>query len=235
MYPLARILYAMSSDGLLFDVFKHVNKRTQTPMNATFLSSLVAALLALVFDLQQLIATLSIGTLMAYTIVAVNILMLYYRCDGNAKKSPTFNEILNQLFNLNGAKRPNPLSSNIIKVNILIFASFTLIFCLTLRMNWYHLVWKHAILIGVGICLLFLFLIMASQPKNECHLRMKVPAVPLLPLLSLFMNLYLMFNLDVNTWIRFVVWIGIGYVIYFAYGIRNSVERKRHKLEMNLN
>lgn len=241
LYPLPRILYAMSSDGLLFGVFKRINERTQTPVNATLISSLLAAILALVFDLEQLIETLSIGTLSAYTIVAVSIVLLHYRpnhthdsVSANEKKSPTFAEILNQILNLNCLKRPNSLSSNIIKITILLFALFTLMFCLTLRIDWKHLVCKHAVLIAVGICLLFLFLIIASQPKNECDLSMKVPAVPLLPLLSIFMNLYLMFNLDVNTWIRFGVWIAIGYVIYFTYGIRHSIERRRHQLEMNL-
>lgn len=36
-----------------------------------------------------------------------------------------------------------------------------------------------------------------------------------------------MFQLDVNTWIRFGVWVFIGYVIYFTYGIKNSTEGSR--------
>lgn len=36
-----------------------------------------------------------------------------------------------------------------------------------------------------------------------------------------------MMMLDLTTWIRFGVWIFIGLLIYFSYGIRNSFERKR--------
>lgn len=251
MYPLPRILYAMSSDGLIFSVFKRVNKRTQVPVNATLLSCSLAAVMALIFDLQQLIEMLSIGVLMAYTIVAVSILLLRYRSgddginDGgdNAngsinsidKKSSTLANVLHQLFNLNWLKEPTQLSYNIVKITVMLFALFTLIFCLLLRTSWDHFSSAHSILIVCGIFLLFFLMIISSQPKNHCHISMQVPAVPLLPLSSIFMNLYLMFNLDIGTWIRFVIWIAIGYAIYFTYGIRHSVECKRNKLEMKLN
>lgn len=64
MFPLPRVLYAMSSDGLLYSIFKRVNKRTQTPVYATLLSGILAAILALVLNLQQLIEMMSLGTLM---------------------------------------------------------------------------------------------------------------------------------------------------------------------------
>lgn len=245
LYPLPRILYAISSDGLLFGVFKRVNKCTQTPIHATMLSCFLAATLAMLFDLQQLIGMQSIGTLMAYTIVAVSILLLRYRTgdedssNGNGNSSPpstTIAEILQQIFNLNCLKRPSPLSSGIIRTAILLFALFTMIFCSLLRTDWDHFSSAHTILIVVGLCLLLFLLVIASQPKNDCHdLSMKVPAVPLLPLISIFLNLYLMFNLDTSTWIRFAIWIMIGYVIYFAYGLRYSVEKQRRKMQMALN
>lgn len=172
---------------------------------------------------------LSIGTLIAYTIVVVSILLLRYRAanDGgsdndnssvnsNAKKSSTLTNVLHQLFNLNWLNEPTSLSSNIVKVTIVLFALFTLFFCLLLRTDWDHFSSAHSIFIVCCIFLLFFLMIISSQPKNHGHISMKVPAVPLLPLSSMFMNLYLMFNLDVSTWIRFVIWITIGYAIYFT-------------------
>lgn len=179
MYPLPRILYSMSSDGLIFSVFKRVNKQTQVPVNATLLSSFLAAIMALIFDLQQLIEMLSIGTLMAYTIVAVSILLMRYRAanDGgsdndnssvnsNAKKSSTLTNVLHQLFNLNWLNEPTSLSSNIVKVTIVLFALFTLFFCLLLRTDWDHFSSAHSIFIVCCIFLLFFLMIIASQPKK---------------------------------------------------------------------
>lgn len=51
MFPLPRILYAMSSDGLLYSALSMVNSRTKTPVNATLISGLFAATMALIFDL----------------------------------------------------------------------------------------------------------------------------------------------------------------------------------------
>ena len=50
----------------------------------------------------------------------------------------------------------------------------------------------------------------------------RVPFVPIFPIVGVFMCLALMLSLPVMTWIRFVVWLGIGLVIYFLYSVRHS-------------
>ena len=46
--------------------------------------------------------------------------------------------------------------------------------------------------------------------------------MPLIPLLGVTANLYLMVNLSPFTWIRFVIWLACGVVLYAAYGARHS-------------
>jgi len=50
----------------------------------------------------------------------------------------------------------------------------------------------------------------------------RVPFSPVLPWLSAALCTYLILNLSVETWIRFIVWMGLGFVIYFVYGRYNS-------------
>lgn len=236
MFPLPRVLYAMSSDGLLYSVFKRVNKRTKTPLNATLISGLIAAVMALIFDLHQLIDMMSIGTLMAYTIVAICILVLRYQDadTSHLNKTPsTLPQIVRQTFNLNFLKEPNALSSNISKMTIVLFSLFTSIFCLLIDTQWHTFSIVHILLIIIGASMIIFYLVLVRQPTLETDLSFKVPAVPFLPMLSIFMNLYLMFQLDINTWIRFAVWIVIGYVIYFSYGMRQSMEANRERLELS--
>ena len=54
----------------------------------------------------------------------------------------------------------------------------------------------------------------------------RVPFVPVFPILGVFMCLALMLSLPVMTWIRFVVWLGIGLLIYFLYSVRHSKLRR---------
>src|SRR5881396_521196 len=54
----------------------------------------------------------------------------------------------------------------------------------------------------------------------------RVPFVPIFPLLGVFFCGALMFSLPVMTWIRFVVWLAIGLLIYFLYSVRHSKLRR---------
>jgi APA family basic amino acid/polyamine antiporter len=75
---------------------------------------------------------------------------------------------------------------------------------------------------------LFAFIIVSAgvivlrkrQPERPRGFR--VPLVPFLPLLAIACCLVLMLSLPLETWIRFVVWLAIGLVIYFLYGKRRT-------------
>jgi basic amino acid/polyamine antiporter, APA family len=51
----------------------------------------------------------------------------------------------------------------------------------------------------------------------------RVPFVPLIPVLGILTCLLLMFSLPVENWYRLIIWMAIGFVIYFGYGYNHSV------------
>jgi len=78
LLPQPRILMAMARDGLLPPFFSEVNKRTQVPVKSTILTGICAAALSFFMDVSQLAGMVSVGTLLAFTIVAISILILRY-------------------------------------------------------------------------------------------------------------------------------------------------------------
>ncbi|XP_068957021.1 cationic amino acid transporter 4 [Petaurus breviceps papuanus] len=79
LFSLPRIVYAMATDGLFFQVFAHVHPKTQVPVVAIVVFGSLMAVLALVLDLEALVQFLSIGTLLAYTFVAASIIVLRFQ------------------------------------------------------------------------------------------------------------------------------------------------------------
>jgi APA family basic amino acid/polyamine antiporter len=76
MYGQTRILYAMSRDGLLPKVFQRVNPRTQTPDLNTWIVAAFIALLAAFVPLDTLVNLTSMGTLIAFAIVSLGVIIL---------------------------------------------------------------------------------------------------------------------------------------------------------------
>jgi amino acid transporter len=79
MYGQTRILFAMGRDGLLPTRFAAVNPRTLTPVNNTVIVAIVASILAAVVPLSKLADMVSIGTLTAFIVVSVGVILLRVR------------------------------------------------------------------------------------------------------------------------------------------------------------
>ena len=58
--------------------------------------------------------------------------------------------------------------------------------------------------------------------RPDLHRPFKVPGVPVVPVLSALICLYLMANLTVETWLRFLIWLVIGFVVYFTWSHRHA-------------
>ena len=79
LYGQTRILFAMGRDGLLPPMFAKVNPRTQTPVNNTVIVAVVVSILAGFVPLGYLADMVSIGTLVAFIVVSVGVVIMRVR------------------------------------------------------------------------------------------------------------------------------------------------------------
>jgi basic amino acid/polyamine antiporter, APA family len=76
IYGQTRILFAMSRDGMIPRFFHRLNPRTLTPVPATIVVAIVISLLAGVLPIDFLAEMTSIGTLVAFLIVSIGVMVL---------------------------------------------------------------------------------------------------------------------------------------------------------------
>ncbi|XP_022686476.1 probable cationic amino acid transporter [Varroa jacobsoni] len=79
MFPMPRVVYAMAKDGLIFRALAKIWPVTETPATATLFLGAATAVVAMVMGLDVLVEMMSIGTLMAYTLVSTCVLLLRYQ------------------------------------------------------------------------------------------------------------------------------------------------------------
>ncbi|MBA8796033.1 APA family basic amino acid/polyamine antiporter [Friedmanniella endophytica] len=71
------------------------------------------------------------------------------------------------------------------------------------------------ILVSIGVIVL-------RRTRPDLKRAFRVPGVPVVPALAALVCFYLTINLSVETWIRFLVWMAVGFVIYAIYGYRKA-------------
>ncbi|XP_061356756.1 cationic amino acid transporter 4, vacuolar-like isoform X3 [Gastrolobium bilobum] len=76
--PQPRVFMAMARDGLLPSFFSDIHKGTQIPLKSTIVTGVFAAALAFFMNVSQLAGMVSVGTLLAFTTVAVSVLIIRY-------------------------------------------------------------------------------------------------------------------------------------------------------------
>lgn len=125
MFPLPRIVYALSNDGLIFKWMGAISPRFQTPMYGTMFVGTLTGLLATFLNLSELVNMMSIGTLMAYTIVAACVLLLRYEVESEDEKlhipAPFMKNIFQFLWNTSGVEIPTKLTSIIVTWEVTLF------------------------------------------------------------------------------------------------------------------
>lgn len=198
-----RIWMSMSRDGLLPKKFSEIHPRFKTPKFSTILTGLLVGIPALFMDAAFVTDMCSIGTLFAFALVCAGIMVLQHRTD---LPTPKF-------------KVPYINSRYGIPV-LLVGIAYLLFknndegvneFSKTFTTQGGYEVWKHLIPTWLFYVALIAVCAIAWLRKYS-----------LLPLLGVISCLYLLSTLGVVNWIRFIVWLIIGMLIYFAYGKKNS-------------
>jgi APA family basic amino acid/polyamine antiporter len=139
-----RIFFSMARDGLLPASFARVHPRFRTPHVTTILTGVAVGVCAMFVSIDEMVDLTNIGTLFAFILVCLGILIL-------RKRDP------------------------------------------------------------------------------ERRRAFKTPLVPLVPVLGILSCGYLMLGLPLITWVRFGLWLVVGLVIYFAYGMKRSgLRRETH-------
>lgn len=187
-----RIWMSMSRDGLLPKIFSRIHPIYKTPSFSTILTGLLVAIPALFLNLDVVLALTSIGTLFAFVLVCGGILVLQHLPDRPQSKF-----------------RVPYVNGKFIVPALLIFA--IVLVAIYSPSHFSNMFSKE----GFPMVLFWLVAIIVSVMTFTKNFSL----IPVLGLTSCF---YLMAQESHTNWLRFLIWLAIGLVIYFAYSRHNS-------------
>jgi len=190
----------MAKDGLLWPCFQWLNAK-QVPVFGTIVTGVFASLIGFLLDLADLANMISIGTLMAFTVVCAGVIILRY------KSIPGEPEVVRLYL------RPRH-----IPLVVVAYIIFSVLFATIYKINVMP-VWASA-LFGIPVILIYIWL--QFQKVTDIPKSFKCPLVPLFPCLGMLVNIFVILSLPVDAIYRVLIWSFIGLLIYFLYGIRHS-------------
>jgi basic amino acid/polyamine antiporter, APA family len=189
-----RIWMTMSRDGLLPKRFSKIHPKFQTPSFATIVTGLLVAIPSLVLPSSIMTDLTSIGTLFAFVLVCLGVLML-----------PKMQNTVNTRFKL-----PYINGQYILPLLLALF-----MFLFRNRINSAVINFTHE---SRQEILFLLFLVIAMVIAVLTFIR-KYSLIPVLGALSC---MYLLIEIPVASWFWFFIWMGVGLLIYAFYGYRKS-------------
>ncbi|WP_375605577.1 amino acid permease [Flavobacterium davisii] len=81
-------------------------------------------------------------------------------------------------------------------------------------------------MVSIGTLLAFVLVcigvLVMRQKMPEIPRAFKTPLVPFVPIAGILVCLYLMYSLPLESWMRLIIWMALGIIIYFIYGKKNS-------------
>ncbi|HLP20089.1 MAG TPA: amino acid permease, partial [Chitinophagales bacterium] len=197
-----RIWMAMSRDGLLPKVFSKIHPVYRTPSFSTILTGVVVAVPALFLNMNVVIDLTSVGTLFAFVLV----------CGGVLRMSLYDNPPQSKF------KVPFIGSRIIMPVLFIVGGALLWIYNREGVMNFFSLqdgaTWDviRTKVPYAAFFILTLLVTIGSVWKN----------FSLIPVLGMLACSYLLCESGVSNWERFLLWLLVGFVVYFAYGYRHS-------------
>jgi basic amino acid/polyamine antiporter, APA family len=201
-----RIWMSMSRDGLLPPRFAKIHPKFKTPSFSTIITGLAVGIPALFLDSALVTDLCSIGTLFAFVLVCGGILVLPRKEKEKGKFSVPY---------INGQYIvPAMFILTLIFIQIAFPQFFKNFFGMIDSDHPEFTRWQvlRERIPYLGFFILAVLIAIYSYRK-------KFSLIPVLGLLSCF---YLMTELGVTNWLRFIIWLIIGLVIYFTYGYKNS-------------
>lgn len=201
-----RIWMSMSRDGLLPKRFAKLHPKYKTPGFSTLVTGFLVAIPALFMNLQEVTDLVSIGTLFAFVLVCGGILNIQEKHDKSA----------------DGFHVPYFQSRLYLPVILVITLGLLLYFNLDGLKSF--LAFSGEFSTDIHKLPMIVFILVALWVSYRAISKNQ----SLIPVFGLLVNFYLMTELGITNWTFFGIWLVLGLLVYFSYGMKKSKLARKH-------